>query len=70
MPAPLPPYSSGMCRPSRPDLLEGLEEVLRVLFLLVDLGGARRHHLAGDAPRGVLDQLLLLCELEVHVGAP
>ena len=52
------------------DVLEGLEDVLRVLFLLVDLGGARRHLLAGDSARGGLDQLLLLCELEVHVGAP
>ena len=56
--------------PSEAGLLEGVEDVVRVLAGLVELLGARRDNVAGDAARRVLDQPVLFAEFEVHGRAP
>jgi hypothetical protein len=52
----------------QPHLAEGLEYVFRVLGRLIDLGGAGCDALLRDATGGLLNELVLLAELEVHVA--
>ena len=61
--APAPPYSSGMCTAWKPAAHERVQDVVRELGLVVDLGRARRDLVVGELPHRLAQQLLLLAEL-------
>ena len=66
MPAPDPPYSSGMHSPSRPASRNSLEEVLGVLAGVVDLAGARLDLVLGEPANRLLELRSSSREVEIH----
>ena len=66
IPAPEPPYSSGMHRPGEAGVDEQVEEVLGVLVGVVDLAGPGRDLLLGELADGGLELGELGREVELH----
>ena len=66
MPAPEPPYSTGMHRPEQAGVAERLEEVGRVRALFVDGPRPWLHLVLGEAPDGISELHQLVGEIKIH----
>ena len=66
IPAPEPPYSTGMHRPEQAGVAEGLEEIGRVGALLVDGAGPGLHLVLGEPPHRVAELEQFVWQVEMH----